>query len=196
MAWVYSTVGVALSIGSRVLMARRHPDLVAERASYRDAEGAKEWDRKLVPLVAQIGPLLILVVAGLDKRFDWTQPFPLWISLAALAIALSGFVFSTWALIENRYFSSIVRIQTERGHTVCSSGPYRFVRHPGYAGGLMWYLMTPLILGSLWAYIPTVIVVALTVLRTSLEDKTLLSELPGYPAYTNQTRYRLIPGIW
>jgi protein-S-isoprenylcysteine O-methyltransferase Ste14 len=196
MAWVYSIVGVALSIGSRVLMAHRHPDLVAERASYRDAEGAKEWDRKLVPLVAQIGPFLILVVAGLDKRFAWTQPFPLWISLAALVIALSGFGFSAWALIENRYFSSIVRIQTERGHTVCSSGPYRFIRHPGYAGGLIWYLMTPLILGSLWAYIPTVFVVALTVLRTSLEDKTLLSELPGYPAYANQTRYRLIPGIW
>ena len=196
MAWVYSIIGVGLSLGSRVLMARRHPDLVAERASYRDGEGAKEWDRKLVPLVALVGPFFILVVAGLDKRFSWTQPLPLWIALAALVIALSGFIFSTWALIENRYFSSIVRIQTERGHTVCNSVPYRFIRHPGYAGGLIWYLMTPLILGSLWAYIPTVCVVVLTVLRTSLEDKTLLAELPGYQAYASQTRYRLIPGIW
>jgi protein-S-isoprenylcysteine O-methyltransferase Ste14 len=196
MAWVYSIVAVVGSLGSRILMARRHPDLVAERASFRDAEGAKEWDKKLVPLVAQVGPLIMLVVAGLDKRFEWLGLLPLWVSLAALVVAVLGFAFSTWALVENRYFSSTVRIQTERGHTVCDSGPYKYIRHPGYAGGLIWYLMTPLILASLWAYIPTIFVVALTVLRTSLEDKTLRAELPGYEEYTHQTRYRLIPGIW
>jgi len=196
MAWVYSIVAVVLSLGSRVLMARRHPDLVAERASFRKAEGIKEWDKKLVPLVAQVGPFLMLVVAGLDKRFGWSPFIPLWISLAAFGVAILGFTFSTWALMENRYFSSVVRIQTDRGHTVCSSGPYQYVRHPGYAGGLIWYLMTPLILGSLWAYIPTVFVFALTVLRTSLEDKTLKAELPGYKAYTQRTRFRLVPGIW
>ena len=96
----------------------------------------------------------------------------------------------------NRFFSAIVRIQTDRGHTVITDGPYRFVRHPGYAGGLIWYVMTPLILGTLWAYVPTLFVIALTVLRTSLEDKTLQAELPGYQEYTRQTRYRLVLGIW
>jgi len=196
MAWVYSILSVVLSLGSRVLMARRHPDLVAERASYRDAEGVKEWDKKLVPLVAQVGPFLMLVVAGLDKRFGWSPYLPIWVLLTALGVAILGFTFSTWALMENRYFSSVVRIQTDRGHTVCNSGPYQYVRHPGYAGGLIWYLMTPLILGSLWAYVPTICVVALTVLRTSLEDKTLRAELPGYNEYVGQTRYRLVPGIW
>ena len=196
MAWVYSIVGVVLSLVSRVLMAHRHPDLVAERASYRDAEGVKEWDKKLVPLVAQVGPFLMLLVAGLDKRFGWSPQFALWVSLAAFGIAILGFAFSTWALMENRYFSSVVRIQTERAHTVCNSGPYQYVRHPGYVGGLIWYLMTPLILGSQWAYIPTIFVATLTVLRTSLEDKTLHAELPGYEEYAGQTRYRLIPGIW
>jgi len=196
MAWVYTLLSVVLSLGSRVLMARRHPDLVAERASYRDAAGVKAWDRKLVPLVAQVGPFIMLVVAGLDERFGWSAPLGLWVVLSALAVAILGYAFSTWAILENRYFSSVVRIQTERGHTVCSSGPYRYIRHPGYAGGLIWYLMTPLILGSLWAYIPTLLVVALTVLRTYLEDTTLQAELPGYQEYTHKTRYRLLPGIW
>jgi protein-S-isoprenylcysteine O-methyltransferase Ste14 len=196
MAWVYSLLSIVLMLGSRVLMARKHPDLVAERASYREAEGIKAWDKKLVPWVAQVGPLIMLVIAGLDKRFRWPPSIPPWISLVALLVALLGYFFSIWALVENRYFSSIVRIQTERGHTVCDTGPYKLIRHPGYAGGLIWYLMTPLILGSLWAYIPTAFVVALTVLRTSLEDQTLQSELPGYVDYTKQTRYRLVPGIW
>jgi protein-S-isoprenylcysteine O-methyltransferase Ste14 len=196
MAWLYSILSVALMVGSRVLMARKHPDLVAERASYRDAEGIKEWDKKLVLWVAQIGPLIVLIVAGLDKRFGWSPSLPVWVPLIALLIALLGYIFSIWALVENRFFSSVVRIQTERGHTVCDTGPYKFVRHPGYAGGLVWYLMIPLILGSLWAYIPTIFVMGLTVLRTSLEDKTLQAELPGYADYVQQTRYRLIPGIW
>jgi len=196
MAWVYSILSVVLYLGSRVLMARKHPDLVAERASFREAEGVKEWDRKLVPWVAQVVPFIMLVVAGLDKRFGWSPPIPLWVSLAALAIAVLGFLSGTWALVENRFFSTVVRIQTERGHTVCDSGPYKYIRHPGYASGLIWYLMTPLILGSLWTFIPTIAEVALTVLRTSLEDKTLQAELPGYQEYTQQTRYRLVPRIW
>ena len=196
MAWGYSLLSVALMLASRVLMARKHPDLVAERASYREAEGIKEWDKKLVPWVAQIGPLIIMIVAGLDKRVGWSNSIPIWVILTALLLALLGYLFSIWALVENRYFSSVVRIQSERGHSVCDTGPYKYVRHPGYAGGLIWYLMTPLILGSLWAYIPTLMVVALTVLRTALEDQTLQAELPGYATYAQRTRFRLVPGIW
>jgi protein-S-isoprenylcysteine O-methyltransferase Ste14 len=196
MGWVYAILGVVLSIASRVLMARKHPDLVAERASFRDAEGVKEWDKKLVPWVAQILPFVGLIVAGLDKRFGWSPELPLWSALIALGVGLLGFAFSTWALVENRFFSAVVRIQSERGHTVCDTGPYRYVRHPGYAGGLLWTIMTPLMLGTLWAYVPTAVMVILTVLRTALEDKTLQEELPGYKEYTQQTRYRLLPGIW
>ncbi len=196
MGWLYAILGSVLSLGSRALMARKHPDLVAERASFRDAEGIKEWDKKLVPWIAQILPFIVLIVAGLDKRFGWSPDFPLWGALLALGFGILGFAFSTWALTENRYFSSVVRIQTERGHTVCDTGPYQYVRHPGYAGGLLWYLMTPLMLGTLWAYLPTLVMVALTVLRTALEDRTLQEELPGYRQYAQKTRYRLLPGIW
>ena len=195
-AWVYAIVGVVSSIGGRMLMARKHPDLVAERASYRDAEGVKEWDKKLVPWIAQILPFVVLIVAGLDKRWVLSPQLPLWIGLAAWVFAILGLVFSNWALIENRYFSSVVRIQTDRGQTVCDTGPYKVVRHPGYAGGMVWYLMTPLMLGTLWAYIPTAVMIGLTTLRTFLEDKTLQEELLGYKEYTQRTRYRLLPGVW
>ena len=196
MGWVYAILGIVLSIGGRVVMARKNPDLVAERARFRDSEGVKEWDRKLVPWIAQILPYAGLLVAGLDKRFGWSPELPLWSVLVALVVAVLGTVFSIWALVENRYFSSVVRIQTDRGQTVCDTGPYQYVRHPGYAGGLLWHIMTPLILGTLWTYIPTIIMVSLTVLRTALEDKTLQEELPGYKEYTKQTRYRLLPGVW
>jgi protein-S-isoprenylcysteine O-methyltransferase Ste14 len=100
------------------------------------------------------------------------------------------------AMASNAYFAEGVRIQTERGHTVATGGPYRYVRHPGYTGAILAQLVTPCLLGSLWAWIPTLASAALYVVRTYLEDQTLQVELPGYPAYTQQTRYRLIPGVW
>jgi protein-S-isoprenylcysteine O-methyltransferase Ste14 len=104
--------------------------------------------------------------------------------------------FVTWAMVTNRFFSSIVRIQRDRGHIVCDGGPYRWVRHPGYAGGALAALATPLALGSWWAFVPAVLTILLTAWRTALEDRTLQQELPGYAAYTQRTRYRLLPGVW
>ena len=167
-----------------------------ERAQYKDSEGVKPWDRKLILLIAVIGPLAMIIVAGLDKRFGWSTPMSLVISLAALVVAVLALAFSTWALVENRFFSAVVRIQTDRGHSVCSTGPYHVVRHPGYAGGILFYLMTPLILSSWWAFIPALFTTIFTIIRTHLEDKTLQAELDGYRAYTHQTRYRLLPGVW
>ena len=96
----------------------------------------------------------------------------------------------------NRFFAAVVRIQEDRGHTVISSGPYRVVRHPGYAGGTWTWLAMPLMLGTLWSYIPAIATVAFICLRTALEDRTLRKELPGYAEYAQRTRYRLVPGIW
>ncbi|MBM3145992.1 MAG: isoprenylcysteine carboxylmethyltransferase family protein [Chloroflexi bacterium] len=196
MAWVYFGVSTLGMIASRVLAIRKNPDLLEERASYRDAEDAKSWDKALVPIAALYGPITIGVVAGLDMRYRWTDPSPLGVQIAALGLAVFGLAFSAWAMIENRFFSTVVRIQTDRGHTVCDTGPYRWVRHPGYAGGILWFSMTPLIFNSMWAFIPTALTVVTTIIRTSLEDKTLRDELPGYKEYTLRTRYRLAPGIW
>ena len=136
------------------------------------------------------------MVAGLDHRFAWTSWFPQWLQVVALLVGILGLVLGSWAMVENRFFSAVVRIQQDRDHTVCRSGPYRWIRHPGYAGGVVWFLITPVVFNSAWAFIPSLVSAIFTVVRTALEDKTLRAELPGYQEYCNRTRYRLLPGIW
>jgi protein-S-isoprenylcysteine O-methyltransferase Ste14 len=194
-AWVYALVGILGFAVSRALAARRHPDLIAERARFTDHADAKSWDKVLSPLVGMGGGLIPLV-AGLDGRFGWSPEFDPLVKTLALGVLLGGYVLGSAALIENRFFSGMVRIQTERGHHVVSSGPYRWMRHPGYAGALLSYLGTPIFLDSLWAYLPVVLFGIALFIRTALEDQTLQDELEGYREYASRVRYRLIPGIW
>lgn len=194
-AWAYGIIGVLGFIISRALAAKRHPDILAERSRSIELQDAKSWDRVLAPLLA-FGSVLILAVSGLDKLFGWTQPFSTAVKIAALIVIILGFVFGSWALIENRFFSGVVRIQTDRGHHVVSTGPYRIVRHPGYSGALWTYLAMPFLLDSVWAFIPAVFLTGVIVLRTSMEDRTLQNELTGYKEFTQKTKYRLLPWIW
>ena len=194
-AWVYAIIGILGFAISRVLAARRNPDILAERARFLQHEDAKPWDKLLSPLVG-LGGGLIPLVAGLDALFDWSPPFSLPVKILALVIILAGYALGSYALIENRFFSGMVRIQTDRGHQVVTSGPYRWIRHPGYTGALLTYLATPLFLDSRWAYLPVVFITIVLVIRTSLEDKVLQDELQGYSDYTKRVRYRLIPGVW
>jgi protein-S-isoprenylcysteine O-methyltransferase Ste14 len=99
-------------------------------------------------------------------------------------------------MVSNKFFSTSVRIQMERDHTVASGGPYRYVRHPGYVGYIVSGFAAPLALGSLWALIPAAITLCLLVVRTALEDRTLQDELDGYREYAARVRYRLLPGVW
>jgi protein-S-isoprenylcysteine O-methyltransferase Ste14 len=194
-AWIYAIVSSLTFIVSRIIAGRRHPDLIAERARFLEAKDTKPWDKILAPLLG-LGSILILVVAGLDKYYGWSPGFSLGIKLLALAVLLCGYIFSSAAIVENRFFSGTVRIQRERGHHVVSGGPYRFVRHPGYAGALWGYLAIPLLLDSIWAFVPALLLIGVLVLRTALEDQTLQEELPGYKEFARKTRYRLFPGIW
>lgn len=194
-AWVYALISSLTFLISRLLVGRRHPDLIAERARFWEAKDTKSWDKILAPLVG-LGSILILVAAGLDKYYGWSGEFSAGAKLAALAVLLLGYILGSWALLENRFFSGTVRIQSERGHHVITSGPYRIVRHPGYAGAVWGYLATPLLLDSAWAWIPAFLLVGFLVLRTALEDRTLQEELPGYKEFARKTRYRLFPGIW
>jgi protein-S-isoprenylcysteine O-methyltransferase Ste14 len=196
MAWAYAIQAAAIAFGSRLIMIRRYPDLAAERAQSLSAEGAKSWDKIIVRLVAIVGPLLTLIVCGLDMRFGWRPEIPLAGQIVAFVLMVLGSLLGTWAMLVNRFFSAVVRIQTDRGHTVVTDGPYRFIRHPGYAGGVVANLAGPLALGSVWALIPGALVALLTVFRTALEDKTLREELPGYQEYTQRVRYRLLPWVW
>jgi protein-S-isoprenylcysteine O-methyltransferase Ste14 len=194
-AWVYAIIGILGFAISRVLVARRHPDLIAERARFMQHENAKSWD-KLLALLLGLGGGLVLLVAGLDALFDWSPTFSLPVKILSLAIILAGYALGSYALIENRFFSGMVRIQTDRGHQVVSSGPYRWMRHPGYAGALLTYLATPLFLDSYWAFLPTVFITILLIIRTGLEDRFLQDELKGYRDYAGRVRYRLLPGVW
>ena len=195
MGWAVVGLMAAATLLSRLLVMRVHPDLISERASSLDAENAKPWDKLLAPAMG-LTPLLVLVVAGLDQRYHWSPPLDFGLQLIGLLLVALGYGIATWAMVSNRFFSGIVRIQTERGHQVVDSGPYRFVRHPGYSGSLLAGIGFPLALSSLWAWLPLLLVCLVTVVRTRLEDETLRQELPGYEDFSERTRYRLLPGVW
>lgn len=194
-AWIYAFIGIFGFAISRVLAARRHPDLLAERARFLQHDDTKSWDKVLSPLVG-LGGAMIPLVAGLDALYDWSPSFSLPLKILAMILLLAGYVWGTWALMENRFFSGTVRIQSERGHEVVSSGPYHWLRHPGYTGALLTFLATPVFLDSWWAFLPALLLSIVLIIRTNLEDKTLQDELPGYREYAQQVRYRLLPKVW
>jgi protein-S-isoprenylcysteine O-methyltransferase Ste14 len=194
-AWVYAILCILGFVVSRVLAGRRHPGLLSERARFMRHADALPWDKVLAPLLSLGGGFMPLV-AGLDARFSWSPAFILPVKLAALAVILAGYALASNALIENRYFSGVVRIQADRDHHVVSSGPYRWMRQPGYAGALLTYLGTPVFLDAVTAFLPTAILLILLVIRTYLEDTTLQERLAGYGEYTREVPYRLLPGVW
>jgi protein-S-isoprenylcysteine O-methyltransferase Ste14 len=194
-AWVYGFINVLGFAISRAIAAKRNPDLISERAQFMKHENVFNWDKILAPLVVLGGGLIPLVV-GLDELLNWSPAFSILIKIFALAIILTGYIWGSYALIQNRFFSGMVRIQSDRGHQVITSGPYRWMRHPGYAGAILTYLATPLFLDSGWAFVPAVFLVIVLVIRTSLEDKVLQVELEGYSEYADKVRYRLFPGVW
>lgn len=195
-AWAYAALLVVGSVGSRWWAERRHPGLLAERGSSPRLEGVKPWDRVLLPLTAGTSSIVLYIVAGLDHRLSGSPAFTPWLTVVGLMLTALGWAIGSWAMAENAFFSGIVRIQTDRGHTVCDTGPYRIVRHPGYAGLLLTLPGTVLALASLWTIVPAGIALIVAVVRTALEDRTLQQELPGYREYTQRTRWRLVPGVY
>jgi protein-S-isoprenylcysteine O-methyltransferase Ste14 len=194
--WLYSALIVAAGIGPRMWAEKRHPGLLAERFKSVKAQDVKSWDKVLAPLMAVSMTFPLVIVAGLDHHFGWSPVFPTWLNILGFILIVLGYTFAGWALAENRFFSTMVRIQTDRGHVVCDSGPYRIVRHPGYAGNILALPGIVLALGSVWTIIPVIVALIIAVIRTALEDKTLQEELPGYRDYVRRVRYRLIPGVF
>jgi protein-S-isoprenylcysteine O-methyltransferase Ste14 len=193
MGWA-CVILTALWVGATALVViPRNPELLAERLGPR--KGAKTWDAMIMSIVG-LALVACYIVAGLDVRNEWTTGISPLLQVAALIIVVLGYAVTVWATAANAFFSSIVRIQKERGHTVAAGGPYRFVRHPAYVGGVALYLATPVMLGSVWALIPGGLSAVLMIVRTALEDKTLLNELDGYKDYAQRVRYRLLPGVW
>ena len=193
-AWAYLAINVLGFFISRLLAAKRNPGILQERARYLDHKDIKAWDRTLAFLLG-IGGVFIQVTPGLERLFGGTS-YSLAMRLTGLALLILGNFWTSYALVKNRFFSGVVRIQRERGQQVVSDGPYAVMRHPGYAGALLLYLGIPLLLESWWSWVPVVYTAAVMVVRTRLEDRTLQEELEGYRDYARRVRYRLIPGLW
>jgi len=192
-AWVFLALYLSAVAGFFVWTKKRDPDLLKERIS--PPKNIKAWDRRILRIYSLFLAVLP-IVAGLDAvRFRWSHlPFGLNV------LGFAGLILTMWlafsATKANTFASAVVRIQTDRGHRVCSTGPYAQIRHPMYVAVILMAVCLPPALGSRYALIPAVIVVGLFVLRTALEDKTLQEELPGYKDYAQKVRFRLIPGVW
>ena len=191
--WTYNATSLAGMVATLVL-SLKNPNLVEERM--KPGPGVPWWDRAYL---VSSGVFFIgaLILSALDAgRFGWSPPLSPVVYLIAYPAYVLGQGVFLWARTTNAWFSSMVRIQTDRDHQVCDSGPYAFVRHPGYVGGLLFMLATPLMLGSLWGLVPQVTGGVLLIIRTALEDRKLQKELPGYADYARRVRYRLVPGLW
>jgi protein-S-isoprenylcysteine O-methyltransferase Ste14 len=194
--WALLIVIAAFLAAHPLILIPINPELLAEREKGLRGPSVKAWDRWITALAAGVFPIASWIVAGLDVRWGWTGPIPLAYHLGGLLVTVMGYALFLWAMASNAFFAEGVRIQAERGHTVSTGGPYRYMRHPGYTGAILSQAAAPLLLGSPWALIPALAGAALYVVRTYLEDKTLMQELPGYVEYARQARYRLLPGIW
>ncbi len=192
-AWVFLGIYLVSIAVNASFMLRRSPETVAERGS---APLTQRWDKIVSGLWALMQYLLVPLVAALDIRLLWSGEIATGWHVAGAVVFALGLALFGWAMITNTYFSTAVRIQSERGHTVCTSGPYRAVRHPGYAGVVLQTVGVPLLLGSWWALIPAMLGAASITARTYFEDRTLRAELSGYSDYAQRVRYRLMPGIW
>jgi protein-S-isoprenylcysteine O-methyltransferase Ste14 len=192
-AWALILVMLAWITATAIVILRFNPDLLADRLGPR--KGAKPWDLAIMSIIG-VTTLVRLIVAGLDQRYGWTSGIPLAAQIAALVVSALGYTLVVWATASNAFFSQVVRIQSERDHSVATGGPYRYVRHPGYLGTILYELAVPVLLASWWALVIGVLNAILLLVRTALEDRTLRDELTGYDDYARQVRYRLLPGIW
>jgi protein-S-isoprenylcysteine O-methyltransferase Ste14 len=192
-AWAAIAVWLIWFAAMDILIIRFNPDLMAERLS--PPKGAKAWDRAILSSL-RLTQLARYILAGLDQRHGWTIDFPVSAQIIALIVCFLSSALFTWALASNIFFSQIVRIQSERGHVVATNGPYRYVRHPGYVGLILFEFAISTLLASWWAIIAGGLCAILIIIRTALEDRTLQTELTGYMDYARQVRYRLLPGIW
>ena len=192
-AWAVIAVWLAWFTAMDIIIFRLHPGLIAERLS--PPGGAKSWDRAILS-VLRLVELARYILAGLDARFGWTRDFPVAAQVTALAVCLLAAALFMGALASNPHFSQVVRIQSDRNHTVATGGPYAAIRHPGYTAMIFYELALSVLLASWWAILAGGLCVVLIILRTALEDRTLKAELTGYADYARKVRFRLVPGLW
>ena len=191
--WVFNIFNIIFILLTFILLNDRK-DVIKERL--KPGKGIKPWDRMYYMVSTPLFFLMFFLSIADGARILWNPTVPFSLIIFGISLYCLGQTILLWAKRTNRFFSSVVRIQTDRNQTVCMEGPYRFIRHPGYLGGLVFTIGTPLMLGSYWGLLPAVLSLVVLIWRTSLEDSTLRKELPGYLHYTTLVKYRLIPYVW
>lgn len=192
--WAYLAVMLILGLGSGIYLYKRDPQLVERRLLTRETV----WEQKIIRKFMVLVLFSTLFLCGLDYRFGWSyrylRPVPVWLTVVSLAVVFVAYLFSLWVINVNRFAASV--IQVENGQPVISTGPYRMVRHPYYAGSMVLWLFTPLALGSYVALPVGAILIPVFIFRLLNEEKVLCGELPGYSDYCLGTRFRLVPFVW
>lgn len=190
---IYLAIGIIMTVLNYTVL-KPGSELLAERG--KPGEGAKKWD-KIILLISFKLTIAMYAVAGLDSgRYHWSPDFHLILPIIGIICTVSGQLLFLTAQKQNKFFSSTVRIQSDREHTVCDTGLYEIVRHPAYLGSIIQAIAFPLLFESLWSIIPAVLLVVIHFIRTFLEDRALIEELSGYIDYSRKIRYRIIPGLW
>jgi protein-S-isoprenylcysteine O-methyltransferase Ste14 len=192
-AWVFLGLYLAFAIPVATWLFRANPALLALRVDWTK-RAPKKWDRLLMAVLIPVF-VAAYVLAGLDFRFGWSD-VPLGVRAVAFVLVGAFYVLLSLVLRENAFLSRVVEVRPEAGHRVVSTGPYAVVRHPMYAGYIVWLLAVPVALGSLPALAPAAILAVAIVARAVLEDRTLHAELPGYPEYASRVRWRLLPHVY
>jgi len=190
---IYVSIGFIMVLLNYTVL-RIDSELLKERS--KPGEDTKKWDKTILGLSFLV-TISMYIIAGLDSgRYHWSPDFHWSIYLLGIILTPLGQLLFLIAQKQNRFFSSTVRIQTDREHIVCETGLYKIVRHPAYLGSIIQSLGFPLLFGSLWSIIPICVLIILLIIRTNLEDRTLKNELKGYLEYSDKTQYKIIPYVW
>ena len=193
-AWVYFSLSMVYTTIIFIVLAIKNPEMLNERGKLVK-KGTKPFDRVFYVLWMPLVLISMVIMAWDAVKFQWSS-MPFWSLILGVFITIPGLILGLWAMTSNPYFELTVRIQEERNHKVITSGPYKLIRHPGYAGEILSLISTPFMLGSIWGFVPIGIIILIFIIRTALEDRILRKELQGYEEYANQTRYKLVPCIW
>ncbi len=192
LAWLFFGLYFVSLLFNMLVFLKYNPEVVEARSEI--LKGEMKWWDKVYAVLYILLMLAIPAVCGLDVRLGSSLSIGYY--LAGVLLFILGWSFTSWALVVNKFFEGTVRIQKERGHKVITTGPYAIVRHPGYAGMILFYLAMPFGLGSLYGLVPVFLLACAFIFRTHFEDKMLRKELEGYEEYAKKVRYRLVPGIW
>lgn len=192
--WIFAGFTFLYQFCPIIILLRYNPELLNNRAKRKT--NTKSYEKTIKPLNFITANILIIVICGLDAgRFNWTYLSNSFLFLGVIIYVFSIFLLS-WAFFSNPFFESTACIQKDRGHITISKGPYKIIRHPGYSSELLSHIACPLLIGSIVGFLPMILAIVVTLVRTWMEDRTLYVELTGYKEYVKNVKYRIFPFIW